>query len=272
MHGHGDADGGDGLSRNLDDLTVIIPVWGTYWEYIPSLVVGLGQMGVSDLVIVSPEGAPGSVAGLLDQYGCRYVSAKSASIGGRRNEGLAVTQRPYVLFADADDEVLNLDIMMDAIRHGEAVFVTGVVHALRDGEIGLYQWPVAKTYYGKREQVRQWAWNNISMTTGTVIRRDSIIGVGGWPELSLAEDWVLGCLLLEQGHGIGVDLPTRVYRIHDQGVCQRGHSAKEWRVAYKEGRRWLMTHSKSRLRGAIGVYAILHWKMARLLEHRARAR
>lgn len=255
----------------LDDVTVVIPVWGSYWQYVPHLLATLIDEHVPHrriLVVANGESPPAWLPV------SSVVSPERVSIGAARNLGLGSVDTRYVLFADADDLPVRgaIERLLETLRAAPDMDVaTGQV--LRTNGT-IYPWPSPP---GTRfpfslppmRAISQWAWNNLSLATGTVFRTDALKRIGGWPDMTLAEDGALACML-DQRRIVHLPQPTRVYRIHPQGLCQQGHPPSRWRQAYGQQRRVLAARSPSRLRALLPLYAVVHFLLAYRLSARAR--
>lgn len=255
----------------LAELTVVVPVWGSYTRFLPELLTCLRAEGVpaANLVVVA-NGVPLELAGARVLQLCERLSA-----GAARNAGATLVTTELVCFCDADDLPVHgalARLCAAAAADPDAVAISGLVVRVNGAP---YPWPPrhATRRYGRTARtLRQWGRNHLSLTTGTVIRASAFRRSGGFPDYSLAEDGMLGCVLCWLGRIVVLDEPTRIYRQHPEGLCQRGLSAGDWRDSYRFQRHFLAGHHAlpSPLRWLTRLYAPQHRKLARALAQQVR--
>lgn len=265
-----------------DDLSVVVPVWGAYDRYLTELFGLLADEGIGQVLIVV-NGDERLARSLPGRFPSADVLAlpERMSVGAARNAGLARVERTRVCFADADDLPVpgafgRLGAALDA--HPGAVLATGLCERLRDdGTTSSYAWPPPRAARWRTRTTRllaQWGRNHLSLTTGAVIDTATLRRVGGFPDADLAEDGMLACVLAAVGEVIVLDAPTRRYRTHADGLCQRGHDRRTWARAYRTQRRYLASHQalpgwRLLAHAYAPVHAYLSWELARVARHTA---
>jgi glycosyltransferase involved in cell wall biosynthesis len=254
----------------LSNLSVVIPVWGSYFTWLPELIAALSDVPDDQIIIVTngqPLDQPLDQPLELDR-GRWLMAAEPLSVGACRNLGLAMVTTALVAFIDADDLPLpgalaQLTALIDQAQDHRVIGATGLV-VRANGQ--LYPWPRLPRPGTPHwwQATKQWSFNRWSMTTGTVLVTTAVHAVGGFPDASLAEDGMLASLLIGRGTMLWHRGPTRIYRQHADGLCQRGRSAREWRAAYHQQRMLLAASSVVPIWGRIiqPLLAPLHWRNA----------
>jgi glycosyltransferase involved in cell wall biosynthesis len=229
--------------RPLSQLSVVIPVWGEYRQYVPTLVevlVGEGVLRQQIFVIWNGE----SIANL----DCREISIpKKSTIGEVRNIGLTYIETPLVCFCDADDRPVPAALDKLYSRMIETNYLIAASGMIVKEDFSEYPWPgkyATKSYSSRERLLLQLAFNHISMVTGTIIRTKAVRRAGGFPHWNLGEDGALACILTWLGV-IEISLkPTRIYKAHKLGLMQRGHSFKEWYRNSQALRKYIQNHPR----------------------------
>lgn len=126
-------------------VTVIIPAWGSYSGELLDRAVNSVRCGSSrnvDILVVDNANEPS-----LSLPACRVVrSDTQLTLGAARNLGLCQANSEYVLFLDADDELVPgaIDMMLDQLgrhapAHGRPLLVSA---SLIDQSTGIpHHWP-----------------------------------------------------------------------------------------------------------------------------------
>jgi len=259
----------------IEDLTVVVVVWGSYVRWLPELRTRLNEEGISEEQLIvctnaDPE-AERAATGVWPRAAHLALPSR-VSIGAARNATLEHVRTRKVCFCDADDLPAPgaLRKLMSAFdRQPGLVLATGLAARLSEGEVFPYAWPPAWAARGMSRLgrvVRQWGFNHLSVTTGAVLDVATIRALGGFPDESLAEDGMLACALAAFGSVAVLDQVTREYRTHEDGLCQRGLSAVEWTNAYRVQRGWLAgNRSLPRWRVLAHLYAPVHLRLAQRL-------
>jgi glycosyltransferase involved in cell wall biosynthesis len=152
----------------------------------------------------------------LEREGTRVVHQENAGLSAARMRGVAETTAPYVYPLDGDDlaEPGSLAVLADALDRdpgaGAAwgdVRMFGGVEVVQRCAPSLDPWRI--TYIN-------------DVTTGALIRREALVGVGGWQLRGGYEDWDVGQALAQAGWR-GVHVPgtiTRHYRQHGERMLR----------------------------------------------------
>lgn len=203
------------------DLTIVIPVWDHHTQLLPRCLQAIRDEPVAaELVIV--DNASTIPLGTLPAHARRITLATRQSIGAARNAGLAQASTPFVVFADADDEIApgSLPRSLDLLdRHPAAAGVLGrsIVDEhgqhLRRGRTPTTAFRLASRHAPRLAPLFWLAAFQCSITS-TVLRTATVRHAGGFADTDIAEDWRLAARLARREHLICLDHPVRIYHRH----------------------------------------------------------
>ena len=199
-------------------VTAVVPVWGDYVSLLGGCVASLlSQSPVPRVLIVDNasstpvEALPGTEVVRLEER---------VAVGEARNAALPWVDTEFVLFVDADDELLPgaLADLVAALTPQE-VFAGGGIVELRDGEPDrAVAWPppiVHRLAPRPRLLALRALWLSCLPATCTLFRTDVVRDAGGFGEGSLGEDWSLITAVAFRGRGALLDRPVRRYRFSE---------------------------------------------------------
>lgn len=151
-------------------------------------------------VLVVDDASSDGTAAVAAEAGVRCERVEYRSPALARNHGAALVNGDYVFFLDGDDLVGRdfLALQLDALeRTPHAGFAYGRIR-----EFGTRNelWPEQSWDH---DALRRWNY----VPAATVVRRDAFEDVGGYPDLSQAEDWGLWLRLSAAGRP-GVPSPA----------------------------------------------------------------
>lgn len=205
------------------DLTVVIPAWDVGKELRECIASVQADPEPCELVVVDNASertldVPADV--------CVVRSGHRLTLAQARNVGLATVATPYVCFMDADDVLLPpaLNILTTALRDdNELVLASGAI-TLWDPISGCrapsYIPPPLAYRLQQRRRVLAMlqATTRVVPTQGAVVLRTEVLReVGGFPSVSVGENWALGVSLALAGK-IRLDpRPMKLYRVSLSG-------------------------------------------------------
>jgi len=190
------------IQRRTCDVTVIIPAWGVHADR--HLATAIASVVRQDprprLVVVDNANERPLVA--VDADIVRL--GRRVSVGASRNAGLHAVDTRYVMFWDADDEMLpgTIAALLEVMDPRDVV--AGVARILEE-DLSDHGWPRTRFNWLARRP-RVWAAvhavTGMFPTTGAVmIRSDALRDADGFPDLDCGDDWALGVSLAVRGRG-----------------------------------------------------------------------
>jgi hypothetical protein len=205
-------------------VTVVIPAWGDrYVETLPRAVSSVRAQG-DDISIVVVDNA--SEPAVPDVPGTVMVRSESRlSAGAARNLGLASVATDYVVFLDADDELIEgaLDALLAGITGSEAVAVYSL--SLLEAETGIRHRSPRQAVGRLVRAGRLFAalsaiWSLYPIQGNAVMRTRWVRDSGGYADSSGGEDWVLAVSQAFRGRVILDSRP---------GLLYHGQAGSLWR-------------------------------------------
>jgi glycosyltransferase involved in cell wall biosynthesis len=192
-------------------VAVIIPCYND-GATLPEAVGSIVEEEPVEVVIVDDGSTDTSTLAILaelESAGYRIIHQANAGLSAARMAGVAATQARFVYPLDADDRLLagSLAVLADAL---DACPQAGVAYG--DYEtFGDYQ-----GRYRPLSTFDAWALTYANFyPVSSLVRRQALVGVGGWELKTGVEDWDLWLKLAETGWG-GVYIKRSVYqrRLH----------------------------------------------------------
>jgi glycosyltransferase involved in cell wall biosynthesis len=208
-------------------VTVVVPVWDDYAELVRRCLLAVEQQSVRAAVVVVDNASENAVE--VPPTARRVTLTTRATVGAARNAGLVAVDTPYVVFADADDEIApsSLSRSLDLLeRRPEAVGVIGR-SLVDDGRPSVYRGirPTRRYLYATRFSPclvpLLWLTGYQGSITSTVLRTEIVRDAGGFPDANIGEDWHLAARLARRGAFVCVDDPVRTYHRHERALRSR---------------------------------------------------
>jgi glycosyltransferase involved in cell wall biosynthesis len=204
--------------RNRPLVSVVIPCFNQS-RFLETSIQSVRRQTYRPLeVIVVDDGstdATSEVAGL--QSATMVIRQSNRGTGAARNAGLAAARGEFVVFLDADDELLP-----DAVETGVTALLlhpqaSCVVRYCQLMDAERRPLPTNRPQLETPNLYREWLLHNFVWTPGAVVfRRDDIASIGGFPaDVSPAADYAV-YLRLARGGRVILDSRDAVrYRQHD---------------------------------------------------------
>lgn len=190
----------------MTEITVVIPVWDGYVEWLPRAAASLDRQGTAVRLVVVDNASSVAVPALPRAATLRL--ARRLSVGAARNAGLAEVRTPLVCFLDADDQLLpgtlgRLQARMAARPSCVAAVPACEAWADTTGETVLWAWPRRLAYRLCRHRrlfTLAAALRNAYPTTGALIDVAMLRAAGGFADSDHEEDWLPAVALAARGH------------------------------------------------------------------------
>lgn len=216
-------DDAHGKSRHPSGVAVIIPCYNQAHFLGDALRSVTNQVPRPSEIIVIDDGSPDTVADAVHPFaGVRLVRTANRGLSAARNEGLRLTQSPYLVFLDADDTLLPgaLNSGLAALGQDESAAFTwgGYINMDVDGNrFGPSNTPGTMT----DPLTALLSGNVIGMHAAVMYRRDPLVASGAFDEtLRACEDYDL-YLRLARDHPITPHAtPVAAYRRHAEGMSR----------------------------------------------------
>lgn len=210
--------------------TIVVPVWDAYVAGFLSHTLSSLKTQHAATPIVVVDNA--SRTGLPELNGVHVVRAPvRLTLGEARNLGLAQVETPYVVFWDADDEMLpaTLAFLEAAITSDPrlAAFATAIAENAPDVR---HRWPRPwisvlvrlPTLFALVDAV----WSVYPSTGATIMRTQLVREASGFGHADSGEDWCLGVSLAFRGRIGWSERPGRVYNLDAGSVWARHMTAR----------------------------------------------
>ena len=201
-------------------VTIVIPCFN-YRRYLGKAILSAqAQQYCPFEIIVVDDGSTDDSATIAEDAVVRLIRQPNAGLGAARNAGLAEAAGEFVLFLDADDELLP-----DAVASGVAALqarpaLSCVVRLCQLMDAQGRALPAHHRDIDTEELYREWLRANFVWTPGAAMfRRDPVAEIGGFPaELGPASDYAVYLALARDGE-VAFD-PREVvrYRQHDHNM------------------------------------------------------
>ena len=201
-------------------MTIVIPCFN-YGQYLGNAIRSAQMQQYRPVeIIVVDDGSTDDSAAVAEQAGVRVIRQPNAGLGAARNAGLAEAAGEFVLFLDADDELLP-----DAVPTAVSVLqaspaVSSVVRRCQVMDGLGRALPAHHRPIHVEELYSEWLRANFVWTPGAAMfRRDRLAEIGGFPpDLGPASDYAVYLALARKGE-VAFDAREVVrYRQHDHNM------------------------------------------------------
>lgn len=229
--GPGECQQPTGSSARGVKLAVIVTCFN-YSEFVSRAVRSVQSQDCEDCeLLVIDDGSTDRSWEVISDLGVR--AARIANSGQRVAclHGLAKTRAPFVMFLDADDELLpgSLDTIIANLDEGVAKLQFPLRRIDRDGHIISGPVPELQDFRGRQlvEQVLHTGVYASPPTSGNVFRRD----VCDVLEEAVYDNAVDGVILFSapfMGDVVSLSEPLGLYRIHDRNDSGFGDQLNPW--------------------------------------------
>ncbi len=201
-------------------VTVVIPCFNQagYLRTAIASVRSQHYRAVDCLVV--DDGSTDDTAGIAESEHVQVIRQPNRGVAAARNAGLAAARGEFVVFLDADDELLPGAVARataELERWPEAGAVVGRCEAMDANGRAL---PVRHEPIDASRLYEEWLPRNFVWTPGAAMfRRHAVEAVGGFPrELGPAADYAIYLRLSREGRVRFLDEPLVRYRQHGSSM------------------------------------------------------
>jgi GT2 family glycosyltransferase len=243
------------MTTSMPLVSVIIPCFN-YARYLPAAIASVRRQRYAPIeTIVVDDGSQDGAAAVASGLGVRLIAQPNSGVGSARNVGLSYARGEFIVFLDADDELLP-----DAVASGVAAlcqrpFASCVVRrcTIIDGEGRPL--PSTPPMLRSDNLYREWLRGNFAWTPGSAMfRRECLEKIGGFPLcFGPAADYAVYLALARSGGVLFEARDVVRYRHHGSNMSwdhagmlkatlqvlrlERRHLPPDCAAAFRSGRR-----------------------------------
>jgi glycosyltransferase involved in cell wall biosynthesis len=204
-------------------------------------------------VVVIDDGSTDETGQIAAAAGVKLSRQRNAGLSAARNAGLKMARGEFIVFLDADDELLP-----DAVESGVELLqsrsaISCVVRLCQSMDTERRPLPTVHTPLGTPDLYRVWLRRNFVWTPGAALfRTDAIRAIGGFPsDLAPAADYAVYLTLARKAAVVFDAREVVRYRQHDGNMSrdpvlmllatlgvlrrERRHVAPEYRADFRAG-------------------------------------
>jgi glycosyltransferase involved in cell wall biosynthesis len=208
-------------------ITVVIPVWDEHASFLPRCLRAIATQHVPVELVVVDNASQQPIHAPADAHVVTLPHRQS--VGAARNEGLQTVTTPYVVFADADDELAPSALARSLAlleRHPPAPGVIGrslldygdrTAHGKRP--TGIYR---LISHVAPQLTPVLWLIDFQGSITSTVLRTSTVRDAGGFAYNDTAEDWHVAARMARRGAFVCVNDLVRIYHRHSAALRLSG--------------------------------------------------
>lgn len=161
-----------------------------------------------------------------DSRVCYVINDKPMGGGLSRNEGIYVATGEYITFLDDDDVYLADKIMQQLIftlRHKLDMSLTDVYLCDGNGKMIEYRTRHYIKSWDNNELMRQHILHSLGPTSTFMVKKDIILGMGGFRDVPMGQDFMLMWDMLDHDVKIGYMPGSQIIQyLHNQGRISIG--------------------------------------------------
>lgn len=211
------------MTRPVDGaaVTVVIPCFNQA-RFLPGAVASVrGQLHEVECIVVN-DGSTDDTAAVASALGVRLVEQSNRGLSEARNAGLAAASRPFVVFLDADDELLPGAIGAGAAALAADASAAAIVGRCQVIDAGGNALPAAHSAVDPSKLYEEFLCRNFVWTPGAAMfKRSALEESGGFPPgLGPAADYAVYLRLARTGGVRYIDADLVRYRQHTSNMSR----------------------------------------------------
>lgn len=204
-------------------VSFVIPVWDRHVELLSRCLQAINRETLSAPVIIVDNASCVPVASTHRGRVVRLPNRQT--VGAARNAGLAQVVTPFVVFADADDELFRGSLQRATALLTSNPDSCGVVGRRLVEECGHHRLGTTPSRlflrtsrHAPRLAALLWLAAFQAYITNTLLRTSHVREAGGFPDDNFAEDWHLAARLARRGQLLAIDDPVSIYHRHPAAI------------------------------------------------------
>jgi glycosyltransferase involved in cell wall biosynthesis len=218
------------LSGSGAAVTVVIPVWDDYVQFLPDAVASV-RRNSPDVPIIVVDNA--SSVPLPNLEGCEVVrTPRRLTVGAARSLGIDQVATEFVVVLDADDLMLDGTLEFLLGRIASDTRLTVVATSILEGDTGKRHRTPRRFASRLARAPRVFAlanaiWSLLPVQGGAILRTADVIDAGSYPDIEWGDDWTVGVSLAFRGR---VEVSERLglfYRPTPGSLWRRGRPPSE---------------------------------------------
>jgi glycosyltransferase involved in cell wall biosynthesis len=212
------------MTRPLESraVTVVIPCFNQA-HFLPAAVASVRRQthGHVECIVVN-DGSTDETAGVAATLGVRLIDQSNRGLSEARNVGLAAARTPFVVFLDADDELLPGAAAVEADVLAADASAAAVVGRCQVIDASGDVLPAARIELDPSNLYEEWLCRNFVWTPGAAMfRRSALEELGGFPAgLGPAADYAVYLRLARTGRIRWIDAELVRYRQHGSNMSR----------------------------------------------------
>jgi glycosyltransferase involved in cell wall biosynthesis len=218
------------LSGSGAAVSVVIPVWDDYVEFLPDAVESV-RRNSPDVPIIVVDNA--SSVPLPNLEGCEVVrTPRRLTVGAARKLGIDEVTTEFVVVLDADDVMLDgtLEFLLGRIASDPRLTV--VATSILEGDTGKRHRTPRRFAPRLARAPRLFAlansiWSLLPVQGGAILRSAEVMDSGSYPDIEWGDDWVVGVSLAFRGRVVVSRRLGLFYRPTPGSLWRRGRPPSE---------------------------------------------
>ena len=227
----------------MSRISVIIPCYNST-AYLPQAIESvLAQTYQNYEIILVDDGSTDRICEVVSSYlpSLHYIRQENRGPASARNTGLRAAKGEYLVFLDADDELLpgKLELQVNFLEQNPAIdivyangYTIKVVDGSEERELFSENGLLDKSLGSPEQSLKSLALSNAFPIHTAMVRAQCVLEIGGFDEdLVALEDWDLWFRLAQEHHFAYLDEIVARYRVIPSGLT---HNSPRQALAFDQ--------------------------------------
>ena len=205
------------MQTSRASVTVVIPCFNQ-GRFLASTIRSVQQQLYEPLeTIIVDDGSSDETSEVATAAGTILIRQPNLGVGAARNAGLNAATGEFIIFLDADDELLPGAIDSGVAFLEARLHTSAVIRQCHSMDIDGRPLPSEQPIIHGADLYREWLSHNFAWTPGAaVFRRRAIVDIGGFPtDVDAAADYAVYLRLARHGTVAFDRRPVLRYRQHE---------------------------------------------------------